>query len=328
MTQPSQPFTPNTFIRNDSRKDSLGVALQDQPKVYKPPTHFLRMTGGVDLMPAYLERQSQAFRGTSFETPAEYAGTDWLGKSVTMEATIADLVLYLRHMFGDPDAQGVITPQDTTQWDNNFVMRPLSGQARVTGAGHVQFRDAQTRELTVTVPEQRTDFVTASANMDAAWSQYHPEGAPVDGFTPVVPVIPGYSGGLGRSDHTVTFQGEKYCPDGTSTARFYNPVEALPACGEQIPGFGPGTDPMGVEFQMGFNRPLAALIEASKTKAFLDYVWKLELNGGLIEVTAKVQVSARELSTGAGRKRTTATFRARAQTPGVSPFTIRVSPVA
>lgn len=318
-------FVANTFVRNDSRKDSLGVALQAEPKVYAPPTNFLRITGGVDLMPTYLERQSQAFRGTAFETPAEYAGTDWLGKNVTMEATVADLKLLLTHMFGTPDAQGVITPQDATQWDKNFVMQPLSGQARVTGAGHVQFRDAQTRELTLTVPENRTDFVTAAASMDAAYAVFHPENAPLDGFAPVVPVIPGYSGGLGRLDHKVTFQGQDYCPDGTSTARFYNPVEALPACGETIPGFAPGTDPMGVEFQMGFNRPLPELIDASKTKAFLDYVWKLERNGGLIEVTAKVQVSAREFSTGPGRKRTTATFRARAQTPGVSPFTVKVA---
>lgn len=321
----TQTFTPNTFARNDGKKGSFGVALQDNPKVYVPPTNFLRITGGGDLLPAALERTSQAFRGTAFETPADYAGRDWMGKTIPGEATIADLKLLLTSMFGAPDAQGVITPQDAHQWDENFLMQPLSGQIRIPGAGHVQIRDAQLKELSVVVPEQRTEYVTFSASMDAAWSLWHPEGAPRDNFAPVAPVIPAYGGGLGRLDHTVKLGGKSYCPDGSSTARFYNPVEALPACGEQIPGFAPGAEPMGVEFQMGFNRPMPEILQASEDKSFLDYTWTLSRNGGLIEVTAKVQVSAREVPLAAGRVRTTATFRARAQTPGVSPFSIKTA---
>jgi hypothetical protein len=73
-------------------------------------------------------------------------------------------------------------------------------------------------------------------------------------------------------------------------------------------------------------------MEASRTKAFFTYVWKLFTVGSgtllapdkLFEITASVQVTAREVPVAPGRVRTTATFRARAQTPGVSPFTIKV----
>lgn len=318
-------MAPNTPVtRNDGRKASMGFALQAEPKIYTPPTNFVRLTGGGDLLPAWLERQSQAFRGTAFETPADYAGQDWMGKNPTGEATIDDVALFLEHMYGAPDGTTkIITPQDATQWDTNFVMRPLSGQIRIPGLGYVKVRDIQTRELTLTVPESRTDFVSWSAQMDAASSDYRADGALGD-FVPVAPIIPSYNGGLGRLDHSFTLAGQAYCPDGTSTARFYNPVEALPACGEEIPGFAPGQDPIGVEFSTTFNRPMGTLIDASKTKAFLDYTWKLERAGKLIEVTARVQVSAREIPVGAGRVRTTATFRARAETPGVSPFTVKV----
>ncbi|CAM3667078.1 hypothetical protein [Deinococcus frigens] len=317
-------FIANTGVRNDGRKGHFGIAAQAEPGVYTPPTNFLRETGGTGYMPDDLERVSQAFRGTSFESPAEYAGTDYMSRSVPTEATVNDVALMLRLMYGEPDGTGVITPQDATQWDPNFPLPAFSGQWRVPGAGHVQIRDGQLHELTLTVPESRTEFVSASMAFHAAWALHHPEGAPISPFTPAVPVIPGYSGGLGRLDHTVMFDGAAFCPDGTSVARFYNPVEGLPACGEFIPGFGPGTDPIGVEFQFGFNRPLPNLLAASKSKAFIPVVWTLERAGKLIEVTASVQISAREVPVAAGRVRTTATVRARAQTPGVSPFQIRV----
>ncbi|MDV6376247.1 hypothetical protein [Deinococcus arenicola] len=317
-------FIANTGTRNDGRKGHFGIAAQTEPGLYVPPTNYLRETGGTGYMPDELERMSQAFRGTSFESPAEYAGTDYMNRSVPTEATVNDVALALKLMYGQPDVSSIITPQDATQWSPNFPLQPFSGQWRVPGAGHVQFRDAQLYELTLTVPEARTEFVGAVMNFHAAWALHHPEGAPIAPFTPAVPVIPGYSGGLGRNDHTFTFDGVAYCPDGTSVARFYNPVDGLPACGETIPGFGPGTDPIGVEFQFGFNRPLPNLLAASKSKAFIPVVWKLERAGKVIEVTASVQVSAREVPVAAGRVRTTATVRARAQTPGVSPFSIKV----
>lgn len=319
-------FTANAVPRNDGRKGHFGIAAQAEPGKYVPPTNYLRETGGTGSLPDHLERVSQAFRGTSFESPAEYAGTDFMSRSVPGEATVADAALLLSLMYGEPDGTSIITPQDATQWADNLPLPPFSGQWRVPGAGWTQFRDAQAYELTLTVPESRTEFVSANLAFHAAWAKWYPEATtfPVDTYTPATPVIPGYSGGLGRLDHTVTFDGTAFCPDGASVARFYNPVEGLPACGEFVPGFAPGTDPIGVEFQFGFNRPLPNLLAADKSKAFIPVVWKLERAGKIIEVTATTQVSAREVPVAAGRVRTTATLRARAQTPGVSPFSIRV----
>lgn len=319
-------FIANTVTRNDGRKGSIGIAAQAAPGTYVPPTNFLRETGGTGALPDHLERVSQAFRGTSFESPAEYAGTDYMSRNVPGEATVSDAALLLRLMYGEPDGTNVITPQDATQWADNFALPAFSGQWRVPGAGWTQFRDAQAYELTLTVPESRTEFVSANLSFHAAWAKWFAEGStfPVEGFTPATPVIPGYSGGLGRLDHTVSFDGAAFCPDGSSVARFYNPVEALPACGEYVPGFAPGTDPIGVEFQFGFNRPMPNLLTAMRDKTFIPVVWKLERAGRLIEVTASVQVSAREVPVAAGRVKTTATLRARSQTPGVSPFSIKI----
>lgn len=311
--------------RNDGRKGHLGIAAQVNPGAYVAPTNYLRQTGGTGAMPDHLDRQSQAFRGTSFESPAEYAGTDFMSRSTTGEATIADTKLMLQLLFGAPDAQGVITPQDATQFDANYPLQPFCGQWRAPGAGWTQFRDGQLYELTLTVPESRTEFVTAAASFHAAYAKWFPENVASGDFTPAVPVIPAYSGGLGRLDHKVSFDGVEYAPDGSSSARFFNPVEALPAVGEYVAGFAPGTDPIGVEFQMAFNRPLPNLLAASRSKAFIPYVWTLSRNGGLIEVTAQVQVTAREVPIAAGRVKTTATFRARASTPGVSPFSIKTA---
>lgn len=311
--------------RNDGRKGHLGIAPQVNPSAYVAPTNYLRQTGGTGALPDHLDRQSQAFRGTSFESPAEYAGTDYMSRSTTGEATIADTKLMLQLLFGTPDAQGVITPQDATQFDANYPLQPFSGQWRVPRGGYTQFRDAQLYELTLTVPEARTEFVTAAASFHAAWAKWWPENVAPGDFTPAVPVIPSYSGGLGRLDHKVKFNGVEYAPDGASSARFFNPVEALPAVGEYVSGFAPGTDPIGVEFQMNFNSPIPDLLLAARDKTVLPYVWTLARNGGLIEVTAQVQVSAREVPVAPGRVRTSATFRARATTPGVSPFTIKTA---
>lgn len=317
-------FTANTAIRNQGRRGHFGMALQAEPGTYVPPTHFLRETGGSGFLPDDLERMSQAFRGNAFENPAEYAGSDYQGRSVTTEATAADVILALKAMFGTPDAQGVITPVDSTQWAEYFPLTAFSGQWYVPGAGHVQITDGQLHEMLLTVPEQRTEYVTAQYSFHAAQGIRHPEGAPLNGFAPVAPVIPGYSGGLGRLEHTVTIGGVAYIPDSTSTARLYNPVEPLPANGEFVSGFAPSEQPIGAEFGMSFARPVEAILGLAKSKAFTTLVWKLAVGSTkLIEITAQVQVSAREVPVSPGRVRTTATLRARNQTPGVSPFSIK-----
>lgn len=325
-------FVANTAVRNQGRRGSFGMALQAEPGKYVPPTHFIRETGGSGYLPDDLERVSQAFRGTAFESPAEYAGTDYQGKSLNFEATAGDVSLMLQAMYGDPDGTGLITPADQTQWSDYFPLHPFSAQWNVPGAGNVQITDGQLHELTLTVPEQRTEYVTGTMNFHAGRGLWHPEGAPLNGFAPVPAVVPAYTGGFGRLDHSVTINGTKYCPDGTSTARFYNPVDPLPACGPYVSGFAPGEQPMGVEFQMGWGRPIREILEAARDKTFVDYVWRLASGGPadgsaptrIIEVTAKAQISAREVPVGPGRVRTTATFRARTQTPGVSPFKILV----
>ncbi|MBB5234474.1 hypothetical protein [Deinococcus budaensis] len=321
-------FVANTASRNQGRRGHLGLALQASPGTFLPPTHYLRLTGGSGFLPDDLERMSQAFRGTAFEAPAERAGTDYQGRSVNFEASAADLVMMLKANMGMPDAQGVITPVDSTQWDNFFPLPAISGQWFVPGAGHVQFTDGQLHELTLTVPEQRTEMVTGTANFHAGRAVLHPEGEA--GFTPAAAVIPSYTGAFGRLHHSVKIAGVTYSPDGASTARFYNPVEPLPATGEYVDGFAPSEQPIGVEFGMAWGRPIPSILEASRTKAFLSYVWRLASGGteaapaNLIEVTASVQVTAREVPVSPGRVRTTATFRARTQTPGVSPFSITV----
>lgn len=324
-------FTPNIATRNQGRRGHFGVGLQAQPGTFVPPTNFLRETGGSGFLPDDLEVMSQAFRGTSFESPAERAGTDYQGRSVNFEASVADVILLLRAQFGAPDGSGVITPQDQTQYADFFPLPCVSGQWMVPGAGHVQFTDGQFHELTLTVPEARTELVTGTAAFHAAKAVLYPEGAA--GFTPATPVIPAYTGGLKRLDHSVKIGGTTYVPDGASTARLYNPVDPLPATGEYVSGFAPADGPIGAEFGMGWGRPIPAILEAARTKAFVPYVWRLAIVGGgtelapakLIEITASCQVSAREVPIAPGRVRTTATFRARAQTPGVSPFTIKVT---
>lgn len=318
-------FVPNIAGRNQSRRGHFGIAAEAEPGVYVPPTNFLRETGGSGFMPDVLERQSQAFRGSVFEAPADYAGSDYQGKSVNVEGTIADLMLLMQLGFGVPDGTGLITPSNDTQWADYLPLPAFSGQWYVPGAGHVQITDGQLHELTLTVPEARTDFMTAALNFHAIKAVYHPEGAPVGGFTPAVPVIPAYTGGLGRLEHTVSVNGTLYVPDGTSTARLYNPVDPLPANGEFIGGFAPSESPVGVEFMLGFPKPVQAILALAVSKAFVPVVWKLQVSATkLISITAQCQVTAREVPVGAGRVRTTTTLRARQTTPGTVPFTISV----
>ena len=318
-------FTANTAPRNQGRRGHFGIAAQAEPGTYVPPTNYLRETGGSGFLPDDLERASQAFRGSVFEAPADYAGTDYQGKSVTVEGTIADLMLLLPLMFGTPDGSGVITPTNDTQWADYLPLPAFSGQWYVPGAGHVQITDGQLHELTLTVPETRTDFMTAALNFHAIKGVYHPEGAPIGGFVPATPVIPAYTGGLGRLEHTVSIGGTLYAPDGTSTARLYNPVEPLPASGLYIGGFAPSEQPVGVEFMLGFPKPIQAIMALSASKAFVPVIWKLQVSATkLITITAQCQLTAREVPVSPGRVRTTATLRARQSTPGTVPFTVTV----
>lgn len=52
-------------------------------------------------------------------------------------------------------------------------------------------------------------------------------------------------------------------------------------------------------------------------------VWRLERAGGMIEVTAKCQVTAREVPLTAGRMVMPVTLRARAETSTDIPFSIK-----
>lgn len=318
-------FTANTAKRNQGRRGHLGIAAQTEPGTYVPPTNFLRETGGSGFLPDALDRMSQAFRGSAFEAPADYAGTDYQGRTVTTEATTGDLMLLAQLMYGAPDAQGVITPADATQWADYMPLPAFSGQWYVPNAGHVQITDGQLHELTITVPEQRTELVTAQLGFHAARAVRHPEGAPIAPFTPAVPVIPAYSGGLGRLEHSVTVGGVAYVPDSTSVARLYNPVDPLPANGEYVSGFAPSENPIGAEFQFGTGKPEEALLTLGKNKGFVEVVWKLQVNATkLFQITAQCQVSAREVPVAPGRVRTNITLRARQQTPGTSPLTLTV----
>lgn len=318
-------FTPNTVARNQGRRGHFGIAAQVEPDLYVPPTNFLRETGGTGWLPDDLDRMSQAFRGNSFENPADYAGTDYLSRSVTTEATIADLLLLVPLLYGAPGAGGVITPTDATQWADYFPNPAFSAQWHVPGAGHVQVTNGQLQELNLTVPEQRTEFVTAALTFHGGVAVRHPEGAPLNGFVPVVPVVPGYAGGLGRFEHTFTLGGTAYIPDSTSTARLFNPVAPLPATGPTGTLFAPADDPIGAEFAMTFARPVSAILELGKSKAFSTLVWKLQVSATkLLEITAAVQVTARTIDVAPGRVRMPVTFRARNQTPGVAPFTVTV----
>ncbi|WP_412027920.1 hypothetical protein [Deinococcus yunweiensis] len=319
-------FTANAVPRNQGRGGHFGMAAQAEPGTYVPPTNYVRETGGSGFLPDVLERQSQAFRGSVFEAPADYAGTDYQGRSVTVEASIADLMLFMKLMFGTPDAGGIITPANDTQWADYLPEPAFSGQWYVPGAGHVQITDGQLHELQLTVPEARTEFVTAQLSFHAIKAVHHPQGAPVGGFTPAVPVIPGYTGGLGRLEHTVSINNVLYVPDGTSMVRLYNPVEPLPANGEFIGGFAPSEQPVGAEFQLGFPKPIPAIVALGGAgKAFVPVSWKLQVSATkLIEITAQCQVTAREVPVSPGRVRTTATLRARQQTVGTTPLTITV----
>ena len=317
------------MARNDGRLFNLGIALQAVAGQYTAPTNWLRALNPGNLLPELLERRSSALMGTPFELPAEAAGNSFLSRAINGEATVRDLGLMLTSMFGTPNvATSIITPSLTQAWNDNFLMQPLSAQAYIPNAGTVQVIDAQIADLTVTVPEATTDNVTYAATMSAGQVVRHPDGAPLNGFAPAAmpPQDLTVSGGkiLGRIDHALIVGGQGYCPSGTSVVRFYNPIVPLPYCGANIPGFGAGTDPVGVELQFAFNKPIESVLAASESKAFLPATWRLARAGSIIEVTGNFQVSAREVSVAPGRLTMPVTLRARAQTTGDVPFSIKV----
>lgn len=96
-------------MSNDGRFGSLMIAKQSAAGVHVPPTTPIRLRGGGDPRPTTLKRAPTFFAGTRGRARSEYAGRDFLDRTIETEPTLADLALALELAFGNPTAVGAQT---------------------------------------------------------------------------------------------------------------------------------------------------------------------------------------------------------------------------
>ncbi|AZI45333.1 hypothetical protein EHF33_20705 (plasmid) [Deinococcus psychrotolerans] len=323
MTQPA--FAPWTSITNDNRAGYLLWGQQDAPAIFKPPTRFMKETGGGKVVPDYVTTEDKFFAGSLFTPQSTYQGAGFDGRTANVEMDAVTLALSMIAMFGPADGTSkVITPNGLLKWSDDLVTAGLSMDWYQPTVGHTYVTDGQLHELDVTIPQQR-DIITGTLSFHGRKAVYYAEGVTQTDYVVAAPVVPGYGLSFGRLNSYIKFGGVDLKLDGASTLKVMRPIDPLSPLGEFTAGYKPGTGNIGAEITAIVNGGRPDLIALMKNTALTPVIFGLvNWAGQGVEFTMQAGVTAVDAPLQTGAVQTNLTLSAKSSAPGVVPFTIKL----